>query len=127
MHPKPTDISKVLDGAIAILGVKAKENNIGIVVELAEEARYVKTDPVWLKQVILNLLSNSLKFTDHGGRVDVRVSLDGDLLLQVQDTGIGMSKDEQAKLFGLFSQANEMISAKFGGSGLGLHIIKQVL
>ena len=130
--PKPVDFANVLAGAISILDVKAKEKGIEINVELSDEARYVKTDIVWVKQVIINLLSNSLKFTE-SGRVDIRVAVlkklkEGITLeVAVQDTGIGMTDEEQSKLFHVFSQANEMISAQFGGSGLGLHIIKQLL
>jgi PAS domain S-box-containing protein len=130
--PKPVDFANVLSGVVAILDVKAKEKGIEINVELSDEARYVKTDIVWVKQVIINLLSNSLKFTETG-RVDIRVAVLQKhkevitLQVSIQDTGIGMTEEEQGKLFQVFSQANDMISAKFGGSGLGLHIIKQVL
>jgi PAS domain S-box-containing protein len=130
--PKPVDFANVLTGVTAILNVKAKEKGIEVNVELSDEARFVRTDIVWVKQVIINLLSNSLKFTE-SGRVDIRVAVlkkDKEAItleIAVQDTGIGMTEEEQGKLFGVFSQANEMVSAKFGGSGLGLHIIKQLL
>jgi signal transduction histidine kinase len=134
--PKPVDFCHLLAGVVAILNVKAKEKGIEINVELSDKARFVKTDIVWVKQVLINLLSNSLKFTENEsntGRVDIRVCVlekeEESITLQVaiQDTGIGMTEEEQGKLFGEFSQANEMISAQFGGSGLGLHIIKQLL
>lgn len=133
-HPKPVDFERLLDGVIAILGVKAKEKGLEIHVRLDEQARYVKTDIGWIKQVIINLVSNSLKFTQQG-HVNINVKVleksktDESMTLEVtvEDTGIGMTKQEQSNLFRAFSQANDMISADFGGSGLGLHIVKQVL
>jgi PAS domain S-box-containing protein len=130
--PKPVDFANVLAGVIAILEFKAKEKGIEINVQISEDARFVKTDIVWVKQVIINLLSNSLKFTE-SGRIDIHVAVlkkdkeEITLEVAVQDTGIGMTEEEQGKLFQVFSQANGMISAQFGGSGLGLHIIKQLL
>lgn len=130
--PVPVDFSKVVSECVSILGVKATEKGVGVNVKVADEARFVKTDIVWTKQVILNLLSNSVKFTEKG-QVDIRVSvLEKDeksitLEVAVKDTGIGMNAEEQGRLFGVFAQANEKISAQFGGSGLGLHIAKQLI
>lgn len=140
--PAPVDMQQVIDSAIAILGIKAKEKGLDLRVDpLPAAGRFVKTDLAWLKQILLNLLVNALKFTTEGHvHVGVKVVEDKDrepeqkeeqdrLLLEisVEDTGIGMTQEEQGKLFGVFSQANEKISAQFGGSGLGLHIIKQLL
>jgi PAS domain S-box-containing protein len=142
-HPKPVDLERLLDGVVAVMGVKAKEKGLALNVDTVqlERARFVKTDIGWIKQVLINLVGNSLKFTQHG-HVSISVKAleqneedkkhDDDesmttLEVTIQDTGIGMTEEEQSNLFRPFSQANDMISTDYGGSGLGLHIVKQVL
>ena len=142
---------------MAILGVQAQEKQVTVHTtssiinnhhhpeeEKDDRSVMVKTDVVWLKQIVINLLSNAIKFTEPHGHVNVTIAAYKDddddddnepnaastttnLVITVQDTGIGMSPAEQGKLFGEFCQANQAISARFGGSGLGLHIVKQVL
>jgi PAS domain S-box-containing protein len=84
----------------------------------------ITTDPLRLKQVLINLLSNAIKFTDNGW-IDIRVRFDSltkQLYFTVSDSGIGMTNDQMQKLFRPFSQANESINRKYGGTGLGLTI-----
>jgi len=83
------------------------------------------SDPTRLRQVLVNLLSNAAKFT-HSGQVLLRAwSEEGCLLLMVRDSGIGMSQEEQAKVFDEFQQADESTARKFGGTGLGLTLVKK--
>jgi PAS domain S-box-containing protein len=94
---------------------------------------YIVGDEQRLAQVITNLLSNAVKFTPEGGDITMRVRKTGDrgglvtLQFEVSDTGIGISKDQQAKLFSPFVQADSGISRKFGGTGLGLTISKRIV
>ena len=107
----------------------------GLALEAAVEPaarRTLRGDPARLRQVILNLLSNALKFTE-AGRVALTVSGtpadDGARLairIEVRDTGIGIGADAVRRLFGRFEQADETIQRRFGGSGLGLSICKQL-
>ncbi len=89
-------------------------------------------DPFRLNQIILNLCSNSIKFTDKG-QVDIRVKLNkriGDQVsihFSVEDTGIGISEDRQKEIFESFTQADVNITRQFGGTGLGLSITKQLI
>jgi PAS domain S-box-containing protein len=86
--------------------------------------RHITTDPLRLKQVIINLLSNAIKFTDHGW-IDIQVRFDSSakrLCFTVSDSGIGMTAEQQQKLFRPFLQADEAINRKYGGTGLGLTI-----
>ena len=92
------------------------------------------TDRQRLAQVIANLLSNSNKFTPEGGRIHLRIERlpttqkDAcDLQIEVDDTGIGISKEQQAKLFRPFEQADGSISRKYGGTGLGLAISQKII
>ncbi|MDR1028958.1 MAG: hypothetical protein LBL63_06015, partial [Clostridiales Family XIII bacterium] len=90
-------------------------------------------DDQHLTQVIANLLSNAVKFTTAGGRIDIRAKLaerDGDLctiLVEVEDSGIGISQEQRAALFHSFQQADSGIARKYGGSGLGLAISKRIV
>jgi signal transduction histidine kinase/CheY-like chemotaxis protein len=88
---------------------------------------WVSGDPTRLRQILTNLISNALKFTS-SGEVTVRVGPAGATFLEIQvvDTGIGMSADQQARLFQTFSQADASITRRFGGTGLGLAICKQL-
>ena len=95
--------------------------------------QYVIGDAQRLAQVIMNLLSNAVKFTPEGGKIYFDVSLidekDGicELRLTVTDTGIGISPEQQKRLFHAFEQAESGISRKFGGTGLGLSISKRIV
>jgi signal transduction histidine kinase len=91
-------------------------------------------DPLRLRQVLTNLISNAIKFSDHG-KVTVNVSLlrlgeedqRGQLNFEVIDTGIGMSKEQIAELFQPFSQTDTSITHRYGGTGLGLAIAKKLV
>jgi len=88
--------------------------------------RWVAGDPTRVRQIMLNLVSNALKFTEVGCvRVTLRPGAAGIEIL-VDDTGIGMSSDQQARLFETFSQADPTIARRYGGTGLGLAICRQL-
>lgn len=84
-------------------------------------------DPVRVRQILLNLISNALKFTEHGG-VNIRIApvIPHGVEIIVADTGLGMRQDQQAKLFQPFSQAEASTTRRFGGTGLGLSICRQL-
>ncbi|WJG09412.1 ATP-binding protein [Aliiglaciecola sp. LCG003] len=91
--------------------------------------QYCNIDGTRLKQILLNLCNNAIKFTAQG-RVDLQVYLDnskGRFIFVVSDTGLGMSEEQQLRLFTAFSQGNQAINRKYGGTGLGLHISKQLI
>ena len=87
----------------------------------------ITTDPTRLKQILLNLVSNSVKFTDHGYiHIDVRCEADQQkIMFDIVDTGIGMTKKQQDKLFNAFTQADTSTTRKYGGTGLGLTLSRQ--
>jgi CheY-like chemotaxis protein/anti-sigma regulatory factor (Ser/Thr protein kinase) len=86
----------------------------------------MRSDTTRLRQVLLNLLSNACKFTDHG-RITLQVDRSGnDLVFRVRDSGIGMTPEQLGRLFQAFSQAETSTAAKYGGTGLGLAITRRL-
>jgi signal transduction histidine kinase len=106
----------------------AKETGLTLIPEIAASVpQFVRGDPHRLRQSILNLMGNAIKFTPRGS-VTLRVQVDPDsgdcvkLYFAVQDTGIGIPPDKQRVIFERFSQADNSVARKFGGTGLGLAI-----
>jgi len=125
------NLAKLLDDVLSFLNLKAKEK--GISLSLNKEASLpdeVIGDPTRLRQIITNLVGNALKFTEKGN-VTLYVRLiqnrpnELKLSFSIEDTGIGISNEQKAKLFKPFSQADNSTTRKYGGSGLGLLLSKQ--
>jgi len=127
------NISDEINEVIKILRYKAQQKNLELTFEIAPNVpQLLIGDPLRLKQVFINLCNNSIKFTSEG-YVHVRVNLVEmnecavRLHFEVQDTGIGISPENQLKLFKSFSQADVSTTRKFGGTGLGLAISKNLV
>jgi signal transduction histidine kinase len=125
--------AEVLHDVLKLVSGRARSKGLRVTAEVSEEAHgQLRGDPVRLRQVLLNLISNAIKFTEYG-EVSVRVGVacsseDGvKLLFEVQDTGIGLTPEAQARLFQPFVQADGSITRKYGGTGLGLAICKQLI
>ncbi len=143
------DLNKIEEGKLQIESIPFElrpelENTIkpylyimkekGLVFDLKVDNKlpqWVKGDPLRLRQILINLLSNAIKFT-HKGMIRVVVVQKASaadrltLTLTVSDTGIGISKEKQSHVFNTFSQADESITRQFGGTGLGLPIVRQL-
>ena len=117
-----------------LMGPRAADKGVGLATEIAPELRgRFRGDPTRIRQVLLNLASNGVKFTDRG-QVTLRVvpATGGDaaaprLRFEVVDTGIGIDAATQARLFEKFTQADSSITRKFGGTGLGLAICRELV
>ena len=124
---------EVMEEVITILHSKAEEKGLEIVLNVAKTVPMrMIGDPHRLKQILLNLLSNALKFTDIGEVViTVKLTTQADNIVQlefaVRDTGIGMTEEEKSRLFNAFTQADGSTTRKYGGTGLGLVISKQLV
>jgi signal transduction histidine kinase len=135
LAPSEFAFKKMINNIISVVKVKADEKNIALKVNLDSDIpAYVNADALRLSQVITNLLTNAIKFTPHQkGKVDLSISkLESDsqyvvLRIEVADNGIGISEEQQRKLFQPFEQANSKIAQQFGGTGLGLAISKQIV
>ncbi|MFC4348411.1 ATP-binding protein [Kordiimonas lipolytica] len=125
-------IERVISDTIHFLEPKAKEKGLDVTWECADDVPdVIITDPTRLRQILFNLVGNALKFTEVGG-VTIQASRDyasaGELGIKivVTDTGIGISKDAQRRLFQKFTQADASTTRRFGGTGLGLAICRQL-
>ena len=127
------DLRRVLSETCDLLRPKVEDKGLELAFEVDEEVpRLVRADPGRLRQVVLNLLSNALKFTERG-RVGLRVSTAtqrGDAIslhFEVTDTGIGIPEERRDRLFKSFSQVDSSTTRKYGGTGLGLAISQQLV
>ncbi|WP_238475089.1 ATP-binding protein [Azospirillum cavernae] len=135
-------LHRLIDDVVQLFLVRAAAKGLSLSASIAEDTpRHVRGDPTRLRQILFNLVSNAIKFTERGG-VEITVwSPDapisdpkGDgaaspitLRFEVHDTGIGMTPEQQGRLFGAFVQADASTSRKYGGTGLGLAICKRLV
>ena len=129
LNPEPVNLARLIDEVIGTAGQLAETNHNHLVVEAQENLGALKADPMRLKQILLNLLSNACKFTKEGEvALRVRKVADGHdwVELAVADTGIGMTAEQQAKLFQDFTQADSLTARRYGGTGLGLAISRKL-
>ncbi len=121
-------LDDVLTNLADIVGHKAEQKSLEIVYSVARDVpRHLIGDPLRLGQILINLVSNAIKFTETGEViVKIRLRDTNELLFSVQDTGIGMQPNQLANLFQSFNQADSSITRRYGGTGLGLAICKQL-
>jgi signal transduction histidine kinase len=121
-------LKAIIEDAVELMGPKAREKQLELTVSLDEAAQHsFHGDPTRLGQIILNLVSNAIKFTEQGVvEVEARGLPDGRIWIAVHDSGIGMTPAAKARLFQKFEQADVSITRRFGGTGLGLAICKQL-
>jgi signal transduction histidine kinase/CheY-like chemotaxis protein len=122
-------IAPLVDEVIGTARQLAEQNKNRLVVEVPEGLAPIMADPMRIRQILLNLLSNACKFTK-GGEVKLRVRTVADgrnwVEFAVSDTGIGMTPEQQAKLFEEFTQADSSTARRYGGTGLGLAITRKL-
>gem|GEM_PF-3078145 len=127
-------LGDVLDNMFNLIRLRAEEKDIQLSLRVEPDVpNLLFGDPLRLGQILLNLGSNAVKFSNTGDRVALHVSVPGEagdrvmLLFDMQDSGIGMTREEQEKLFQPFSQADSSTTRKYGGSGLGLVISRKLV
>jgi signal transduction histidine kinase/CheY-like chemotaxis protein len=123
----PYSLTDLIDSLVALWSVPVAEKGLVLAVEFEGIPAWVVGDPTRLRQILTNLLSNALKFTERGEiRLSVGYDADQRLSFQVTDTGAGMSPAVLARLFRDFSQGDASTGRKFGGTGLGLSISRKL-
>ena len=136
LHPVPTHLPRVLQAAVANFSGSASSKGLGLSCEIDERITDAhRVDPLRLRQVLSNFLSNAIKFTERG---NVHAALawrgsreqDGETLdrlcFSIADSGIGVDRETQARLFQPFAQADAQTTRRFGGTGLGLAISREL-
>jgi signal transduction histidine kinase len=129
LNPEPIDLSRLIDEVIGTAEQLAEKNKNRLVVDAQENVGTLTADSMRLKQILLNLLSNACKFTKEGEvALRVRKVVDGHawIELAVADTGIGLTAEQQAKLFQDFTQADSLTARRYGGTGLGLALSRKL-
>ncbi|WP_293905199.1 ATP-binding protein [Phenylobacterium sp.] len=120
------DLGEVAAGVHASFASLVQEKGLSFVLDADRAAGVYRGDPARLRQILSNLISNALKFTEAG---EIRVAaqpLDGQLKIVVSDTGVGMSRDGLTMLFHRFTQADSSTTRRYGGTGLGLAICREL-
>jgi signal transduction histidine kinase/CheY-like chemotaxis protein len=116
----------LLEHGLAMVRERAARHGIAISLDVAPEVGVVWADELKLKQVVLNLLTNAVKFTPDGGRVDVRAEIAGDeARVEVRDTGIGIAEGDHERIFEAFQRGGR--EARSEGTGLGLTLSKRIV
>jgi signal transduction histidine kinase len=129
LNPEPLNLARLIDEVIGTAGQLAEKNKNRLIVDAQENIGALTADSMRLKQILLNLLSNACKFTKEGEvALRVRKVVDGRdwIELAVADTGIGLTAEQQAKLFQDFTQADSLTSRRYGGTGLGLALSRKL-
>lgn len=128
-----TELRTLVDDVLAQFSIRARERGVSLSVTYdAGVPRVIQTDPVRLRQILVNVVGNAIKFTEHGSvRVDVGLTAAQErgprIVFTVSDTGIGMTAEQIARLFRPFEQGDASMSRRFGGTGLGLMITRSLV
>jgi cell cycle sensor histidine kinase DivJ len=126
--PEPFTPRAALINCCNLLALKARENGIDLVTRAPDDLPVMTGDPRAFKQIVLNLVSNAIKFTERGGTVTVSASVEGSrLVLRVADTGVGIAADDLKRIGDPFFQAGKTYQRRHEGTGLGLSIVKSLV
>ncbi len=128
ISPEPFAIRPALITCCDLLALKARENGIDLITRAPKDLPEMFGDPRAFKQIVLNLVSNAVKFTERGGTVTVSATVDGvRLLLRVRDNGVGIGSDDLKRIGDPFFQAGKTYQRRHEGTGLGLSIVKSLV
>ncbi|HEY3917120.1 MAG TPA: PAS domain-containing sensor histidine kinase [Stellaceae bacterium] len=129
LHEEIFDAAALIEATVRSIMPRAAASGIRLSLDLAKPLPYIFGDATRLRQVLLNLIDNAVKFTPHGGRVDLRTLLgaDGDIRIEIRDSGIGMSAANLGRAFEPFHQADGGPARNHNGTGLGLAICDRLM
>lgn len=120
IHPENVSICSIFKSCIPLIAERAQEKLINIEVKTSCDGLYVYADPIRLKQIILNLLSNSVKFTNMNGKIDISCFIGDNVIITIEDDGIGMDEKGIEAALTKFGQVNTGLDRAYEGTGLGL-------
>jgi signal transduction histidine kinase len=123
-----SSIRDALEHGVAMVRERASRQRLSLDVVVDPSVGVVVADPLRLKQVILNLLTNAVKFTPTGGRIEARAQrVDGEIHVSVEDSGIGIAEDDLERIFESFQQGPRSVPGAAEGTGLGLTLSKRIV
>ena len=127
LHESIIGVEDLINGSVALVALRARQAGIEIVTDIARDLPHLRADERKVRQVLLNLATNAIKFTPPAGRVFLRARLaDGCLRLAVEDTGIGMASTDIPKALSPFGQIDSAHNRRHTGTGLGLPLTKRL-
>jgi signal transduction histidine kinase len=123
------ELTGIIDSCMRLMRDRADQAGLELTAHTPLDLPYLRADVRRLKQILLNLMSNAVKFTPPGGQVTVRASIaeDGGLRVAVSDTGIGIAAQDLAKALQPFGQIDSRMTRKYQGTGLGLPLTKSMI
>jgi two-component system, cell cycle sensor histidine kinase DivJ len=128
ISPEPFAPRAALINCCNLLALKARENGVYLATDVPKDLPVITGDPRAFKQIVLNLVSNAIKFTERGGKVTVAASVEGSrLALRITDTGVGIAPDDLERIGDPFFQAGKTYQRRHEGTGLGLSIVKSLV
>jgi cell cycle sensor histidine kinase DivJ len=128
ISPEPFAPRAALLNCCNLLALKARENGIDLVTRAPEDLPVITGDPRAFKQILLNLISNAIKFTERGGTVTVSAAVEGTrLVVRIADNGVGISAEDLKRIGDPFFQAGKTYQRRHEGTGLGLSIVKSLV
>lgn len=129
LHETEVDFESTLSAAMHLVAGRAETAGVSMGVKIAPDLPWIRGDERRLTQILLNLLTNAVKFTPSGGRVSIEAATDpeGNVSITVADTGIGMAPHEIPRALELFGQVDTKLSRRYEGSGLGLPLCKAIV
>jgi PAS domain S-box-containing protein len=128
LRKETVDVAVITQRTVEAMRPLIDERRHELTVSLADEPLHVEADPTRLEQVLTNLLNNAAKYTDPGGRITVSAGReDGEVVLRVRDTGIGIAPDILPRIFDLFVQAERRLDRSQGGIGIGLTLVRKLI
>jgi cell cycle sensor histidine kinase DivJ len=128
LTPEPFAPRAALINCCNLLALRARENGVDLSADVPHDLPTITGDPRAFKQIVINLVSNAIKFTERGGRVMVSAAIEGpQLLLRITDTGVGIAADDLKRIGDPFFQAGKTYQRRHEGTGLGLSIVKSLV
>jgi len=121
VHPSDVSIAEILDTVVAVIEPLARQKDLAFNVALPKRTPVLHTDGEKVRQILVNLLGNAVKFTDTGSVSVVVARQNGELHVRIRDTGIGIAESDRSRLFQPFTQLDSGLTRRHGGTGLGLY------